>query len=82
MIRSGICAITVATALAGCGPTEPFTLYRSSSGDATMRIHLATFDANEAEAYNRENCDVAAGLFQGQEGVKTKFWCEKGRFKK
>jgi hypothetical protein len=40
---------------------------------------LATFDASDG---NKENCEQAQALFQAQPGVKTKFWCEKGRFKK
>ena len=59
-----------------------FTLYRNSVTDETMRIHVATFDAAEKENYNRGNCEQAQVLFQNQSGVKTKFWCEKGRFKK
>ena len=31
--------------------------------------------------YNKENCDLAASLFQNQPDVKTKFWCEKGRYR-
>ena len=50
--------------------------------DPNMRIHIATFDASEKEEYNRENCEIAAKLFGTQPGVKTKFWCEKGRFRK
>jgi hypothetical protein len=62
---------------------EPiFTLYRNSVTDENMRIHVATFDASEKEEYNRNNCEQAQLLFQNQSGVKTKFWCEKGRFKK
>ncbi|WP_192884642.1 hypothetical protein [Paramagnetospirillum kuznetsovii] len=59
----------------------PYTLYRNSVTDPNMRLHIATFDAMERETYNFENCRVAAELFQAQPGVKTKFWCEKGRFK-
>jgi hypothetical protein len=33
-------------------------------------------------AYNWENCQIAATLFQNQGGVKTQFWCEKGPYKK
>ena len=47
-----------------------------------MRLHVATFDAADGEAYNRGNCDQAKELFQAQPGVKTKFWCEKGRYRK
>ena len=49
--------------------------------DENMRIHVATFDAAGGEAYNRGNCEQAQALFQAQPGVKTKFWCEKGRFR-
>ena len=73
--------------MSSCGPSsgfedKTFTLYRNSVTDPNMRLHVATFDANEKEEYNRENCDVAQKLFGAQPGVKTKFWCEKGRFKK
>ena len=57
------------------------TLYRSSVLSDGARIHVATFDAADGEAYNRENCDAAAGLFGGQSGTRTRFWCEKGRFR-
>lgn len=59
-----------------------FTLYRNSVTDENIRIHVATFDASEKEEYNRGNCEQAQLLFQNQPGVKTKFWCEKGSFKK
>jgi hypothetical protein len=58
-----------------------YTLYRTSS-DKPARIHVASFDAAEDEAYNRENCDVARALFAAQPGIKTRFFCEKGRFRK
>ena len=69
--------------LSGCGPSnrEVYTLYRNSLLDPLMRIHVATFDANESGTYNQENCQVAAGLFQAQPSVTTRFWCEQGRFK-
>jgi hypothetical protein len=47
-----------------------------------MRLRIATFDASEKEQYNRENCDIARKLFQNQPDIKTRFWCEKGRYKK
>lgn len=73
--------------IAGCNQSNSssskiFTLYRNSALDETMRIHVATFDAADGEAYNRRNCDQAQLLFQTQSGVKTKFWCEKGFFRK
>jgi hypothetical protein len=59
-----------------------WTLYRSSVLDESMRIHVATFDVDEPGTYNFENCQTAASLFQNQDGVRTKFWCEQGRFRK
>ena len=73
--------------LAGCNPLDPtgdvFTLYRNSGVDKNMRVHVASFDvANGGDGYNDENCRIAAGLFQAQEGVTVRYWCEKGRFRK
>ena len=56
------------------------TLYRNSVLNENARYHIATFDTNEGEAYNWENCQLAAKLFQAQPGVTTRFWCEKGKF--
>ena len=74
-------------ALTSCSPEgaseeRVVTLYRNSVTDENMRIHIAIFDASEKEHYNRGNCEQARLLFQNQAGVKTRFWCEKGRFKK
>ena len=61
---------------------DTFTLYRSSVLNSSMRIHVATFDSDEGADYNRENCNLAADLMQHQDGVKTRFWCEPGRFRR
>ncbi len=58
-----------------------FTLYRNSAVNGTLRMHVATFDAADGKAYSLANCDHAADLFEGQPGVKTRFWCEPGRFR-
>ena len=72
-----------AAPIVGCGlGNDTFTLYRNSVTDENMRIHVASFNAVDGEAYNRGNCEQAQQLFQVQPGVKTKFWCEKGAFKK
>lgn len=60
------------------------TLYRNSTVVINARIHVATFDADEGfPEYNAEMCQIAAGLFKGQEGVspKIRYWCEHGRFR-
>ena len=63
-------------------PDSPvFTLYRSSVLNSAARIHVATFDAADGGTYNHENCNAAADLFQHQEGVRTRFWCEGGRYR-
>lgn len=78
-VASSIVALASAAGLVGCTAssapeTASFVLYHNSVTDENMRIHVATFDATDGgEAYNRSNCD------QAQPGVKTKFWCEKGR---
>lgn len=72
-----------AALLVGCDSGDGiFTLYRNSVTDENMRIHVASFNASDGESYNRGNCEQAQLLFQAQPGVKTKFWCEKGVFKK
>jgi hypothetical protein len=36
-----------------------YTLYRNSATGITERIHIATFNASEADSYNNENCQQA-----------------------
>lgn len=77
VIASGLAALS----LACCGGSAAtYTLYRNSVLNEGARLHVATFNADEGEAYNRENCAEAARLFQARADVKTKFWCEKGLF--
>ena len=62
-----------------------YTLYRNSvvlPGGQTHRYHVATFDTADGHDYNMENCEQARELFMAQPGVRTRFWCEKGRFRK
>lgn len=59
-----------------------YTLYRNSVVLENERMHIATFDSDDGESYNQENCFLAKDLFLAQPGVMTKFWCEKGRYKK
>jgi hypothetical protein len=74
--------ILISLFLMGCSQTESYTLYRNSVSDEMMRLHVATFDAKNGEKYNQGNCEITRELFQKQDGVKVKFWCEKGVFKK
>jgi hypothetical protein len=76
--------VALAFALVGCdsqgSDAITYTLYRSSpvSND---RVHVASFNAKQNEAYNRENCELAMTLFSQQPGISVRFWCEKGRFR-
>lgn len=84
---TSIACIMFAAILTSCGGSgredgQTFALYRNSVTNGGMRIHVATFDAADGEANNKGNCEQAQLLFQTQPGVKTKFWCEKGRFRK
>ena len=76
--------MVAACSLGGVPDSKVYTLYRSGVLDTKMRLHVATFDAddgNTTEEYNHDNCEQAAALFQSQPRVITKFWCEKGRFR-
>ena len=72
--------------LSACSGDSTYTLYRNSpvsiDNASLQRIHVATFDGYDDENYNRENCQIAASLFQNQQGVTVKYWCEKGVFRK
>lgn len=69
--------------LASCGNgSETYTLYRSSALQPNARIHVATFDADESEAYNSENCRTAVSLFSEQPGILVRYWCEKGEYRR
>jgi ABC-type glycerol-3-phosphate transport system substrate-binding protein len=84
-MKSTFAILLVALLLTACGENS-YTLYRSSpvpTDDLSLRrVHVATFDAYENQSYNQENCQTAASLFQAQPGVRVKYWCEKGEFKK
>jgi hypothetical protein len=81
MIRL-VLPLVACAVLSACRDGSTYTLYRSSVTDENLRLHVATFDSSDGEAYNRGNCDQAQQLFQAQPSVKTKFWCEKDRFRR
>lgn len=75
----GRALIGLALLLAGCkdaGPT--FSLYRNSPFFAGMRIHWATFDADESGNFNEGNCQLAARLLNQQAPAGVQWWCEEG----
>ena len=81
-MRAFAAVIALTSMVLGCDDRAgAFTLYRASPLDPTMRIHMATFDAEDGAAYNAENCRIVAQLFQSQPGVSVRYWCEAGRFK-
>lgn len=83
MIKAVALGLAITTTPTGFfNEDSSYTLYRNSMTDPNMRLHMATFDTADGDAYNNENCNLAAKLFQQQDGVKTRFWCEKGTFKK
>jgi hypothetical protein len=77
---TALCIMIGGVVLLGCGDGAVYTLYRTSVVMENARLHIATFNAADGAAYNNENCLSARDLFQQQSGVKTNFWCEKGRY--
>lgn len=83
----GSIIVGVGAALSACAPSfnddTVYTLYRDSAASGSpLRVHVATFDAREQASYNRDNCEIAKGLFQAQPGVTVTYWCERGRYSK
>jgi hypothetical protein len=69
--------------IAACKPSDDkvYTLYRESTVPEIKRVHIATFDADESDDYNRANCETARSLFAAQLGVVVRYWCEKGYYR-
>ena len=77
-----LAAVAMQLAWAQAAPDAAiYTLYRNSVTNAALRLHVATFDALDGAAYNRQNCAQAQQLFAAQQGVRVAFWCESGRFR-
>lgn len=89
--RSALALALASLLLASCGAKgKPYTLYRNSVVDRTMRVHFATFDATDGNAsYNLSNCEMTARLLNAnvtamtEQGGQTRdpfvgFWCEPG----
>ena len=80
-LRTSVVCIALITTGCDLGSADIYTLYRSSAVATLMRIHVATFDAEQSSSYNWENCQIASKLFHDQEGVTVSYWCEKGRYR-
>ena len=76
-----IISSTILLSACNNGESDTYTLYRNSVMNKGLRIHVATFDTKDGEAYNRENCQITMDLFQKQPGVTVQYWCEKGKFR-
>ncbi|MEO8337450.1 MAG: hypothetical protein ABI664_20905 [bacterium] len=76
--------ILVIGATTACGGNDTYTLYRNGVAQDTLRIHVATFDADEEDDknYNHDNCEQARELFQLHPAQVSRFWCEKGTYRK
>jgi hypothetical protein len=82
--KAGPSAVAALIVLLGTGcadSSDTYTLYRSSHLDPSKRIHVATFDARESGTYNFENCSLASDLYNAQDEIRVRFWCEKGRYR-
>lgn len=72
----------VALAAAACSRSgNVYTLYRNGVATDTLRVHVATFDADGDASANRETCEATRELFQVQPSNLSRFWCEPGRFR-
>ena len=68
------------------------TLYRNSELDPAMRVHFASFNAEEKTPYNLNNCQMTARVLNANVAALAKgegreldgrlgFWCEPGPFR-
>jgi hypothetical protein len=75
-----VCVVLIGACL-GCSRSEgTYTLYRSETPGDTLRLHVATFDAEDGESYNHDACEQTRELFQVQPTTLAKYWCEKGKY--
>lgn len=90
------CAVTICALglLGSCSKSaNTVTLYRSSPFAAGIRVHWATFNANESDqSYNLNNCLMAARVLNANVTASAKaegkerdsslgFWCEGGPYR-
>jgi hypothetical protein len=73
-------------ALLGCESrstdrSETYTLYRDSPVEPGLRLHVATFDANDRDDYNRDMCETVREFFTERPFMGARYWCEAGRYR-
>lgn len=92
IVFRGVSAIVGVVLVTACGQGSPtWTLYRTTI-IGTERLHMATFDADDAgggtRRFNEVNCHAAAELFQdaahklapdGKSPIR--YWCEEGEYR-
>ena len=63
-----------AFSLSGCEAerSDSFTLYRNSALDHSLRVHWASFNANDKDNYNMNNCLMAARLLNANVSASAK----------
>lgn len=102
MMKLPVTLVLVFLASCTMEASTEYTLYRTGidiptqTHDETLRIHVATFNAEQDANYNLANCEFAQELFTSSQPhfrdyrsntvavgtIKVKYWCEKGSFKK
>ena len=50
--------------------SQVWTLYRDSRIDPNKRFHVGTYDTDDKEYYNKENCKQSARLRNNEEAIK------------
>lgn len=95
MVRESIslALFTIFSSSCAESPQNSATLYRNSPFAYDLRVHWASFDADESDpSYNMNNCMMAARILNANvtasaeaEGKRRDesagFWCEVGRFR-
>jgi len=86
--------LVMAAFVGGCDASSDkgtATLYRNSPLESAVRVHIASFDADESGDFNLGNCGMASRILNANidasaaaEGKKpyenVGFWCEPGPF--
>lgn len=67
--------VVSAVVLTGCDGNDPkYNLYRTSVV-LPDPIYVASFDANEGNMWNYENCTKAAEMMNAEPGLRVTYFC-------
>lgn len=65
--------------------SEVYTLYKSGVSDSSIKLHVATFNADDgsnSHDYNSTNCNKIRDFLQSEPKMfEQRFWCEPGYYK-